>query len=168
MPQQFKFWRISPEQRSQCAPRGTAPGCVPNPLEDVDTLDTLGNLNPRAKETHRARAEETVMVPREIDHVFSFLTDRTNEPRWWKEATSILVGDYRITNYRAPTCFDFEVISAPDGPRCSFLLRNVDSNVTEVTFTIDVPVRGLMRWGRPSSASALRLRSTRSTVFLQP
>ncbi len=109
----------------------------------------MENLNPRAREARRVRAEETVMVPREIDHVFSFLAARTNETRWRREGTSILVGDYRITNYRAPTCFDFEVIAAPEGPRGSFSLRDVDSRVTEVTFTIDVPVRGLMWWGTP-------------------
>ena len=109
----------------------------------------MEHLHRRAKETHRVRANETVMVPREIDHVFSFLAARTNEPRWRKEGTSFLFGDYRITNYRAPTCFDFEVISAPEGPRGSFSLRDVDSRSTEVTFSIDVPVRGLMRWGTP-------------------
>ena len=57
-----------------------------------------GELEPRAKEVHRLRAEETVIVPCEIDHDFSFLAARTNETRWRNEAVSILLGDYRITN----------------------------------------------------------------------
>ncbi len=101
----------------------------------------------RARDSRRVCAADSVIVPREIDHVFSFLTERTNEARWRKGATSLLTGDYRITNYRAPTRFAFEAISSPGGPRGAFFLRDVDSRVTEVTFSVDVPARGLMRWG---------------------
>ncbi len=121
-----------------------------------------------------AHAEETVAVPREIDHVFAFLADGLNEPLWRPDVIDVsletagvtglgavwvqkmrgpggrpISGDYRITSYLPPTRLDFEVIAGPARPIGSFRLREVDTTTTEVTFVLDLTPRGLMRLMTP-------------------
>ena len=121
-----------------------------------------------------AHAEETVVVPREIDHVFAFLADGLNEPLWRPDVTTVslttpgnqelgavwgqtmrgpggrtIAGDYRITAYAPPTRLDFEVIAGPARPIGSFRLREVDATSTELTFVLDLVPQGLMRLMTP-------------------
>lgn len=114
-----------------------------------------------------AHAQQTVSVPRPIHEVFAFLADGTNNPRWRPDVTTIrhvagegsgatyaqsmngpggrtIDGDYRIVRYEEPTRLDFEVIAGPARPTGSFVLRAIDEDSTELSFSIDLKPRGLM------------------------
>ena len=54
-------------------------------------------------------------------------------------------GDYRITRLDEPSRIDFEVIAGPARPTGRFALVAVTPTSTEVTFTLDLVPRGLMR-----------------------
>lgn len=119
-----------------------------------------------------AHAQRAVTVPRPIGEVFAFLADGLNNPRWRPEVTSIsrvsgagvgtqyaqtmkgpggrsIDGDYRLTMYDEPTRLEFEVTAGPARPTGSFVLREVDPATTEVTFTLDLTPRGLMKLATP-------------------
>ena len=119
-----------------------------------------------------AHAQRTVTVPRPVGEVFAFLADGLNNPKWRPEVTSIshvsgagvgtqyaqtmkgpggrsIDGDYRLTTYDEPTRLEFEVTAGPARPTGSFVLREVDPTTTEVTFTLDLTPRGLMKLATP-------------------
>jgi uncharacterized protein YndB with AHSA1/START domain len=116
-----------------------------------------------------AHAEETVTVDRPIAEVFAFLADGLNEPKWRPEVSDVrlastsatgvgaawaqsmkgpggrkIEGDYRITQWQEPTRLDFEVIAGPARPLGSFVLRELETSSTSVTFTLDLTPKGLM------------------------
>lgn len=115
--------------------------------------------------THAAR---TVIVPRPATEVFAFLADGMNEKRWRPDVMSVhlasgsgvgavwaqtmrgpggrrIRGDYRITRLAEPTLIEFEVVAGPARPTGRFALVAVDPSSTEVTFTLDLVPKGLMR-----------------------
>jgi uncharacterized membrane protein len=116
-----------------------------------------------------AHAAQSVTVNRPIGQVFTFLADGTNEPLWRPGVFNVghvadtgtgvgatytqtmkgpggrsIPGDYRITRYEEPTRLDFEVVAGPARPTGRFDLREVASEKTEVTFTLDLTPRGFM------------------------
>jgi hypothetical protein len=114
-----------------------------------------------------AHASQVTTVDRPIAEVFAFLADGLNDPKWRPDVTSIshvsgsgvgtiyaqsmkgpggrtIKGDFRVTRSDAPTNFDFEVIAGPARPLGSFVLRELSSGSTEVTFTMDLKPHGLM------------------------
>lgn len=116
-----------------------------------------------------AHATHSVTVNRPIGEVFAFLADGMNEPLWRPGLSGVShvadtgagvgatyrqtmkgpgarnsPGDYRITLYEEPTRFDFEVIAGPARPTGRFDLREVATDRTEVTFTLDLTPRGFM------------------------
>jgi uncharacterized protein YndB with AHSA1/START domain len=119
-----------------------------------------------------AQAEHTVTVAHPIAEVFAFLADGTNEPKWRSDVISIrhvsgagvgaeyaqtmkgpggrpMAGDFRVTRFDEPTRLDFEVIAGPARPTGSFLLRDLGAGSTEVTYSLDVTPRGLMKLAAP-------------------
>jgi uncharacterized protein YndB with AHSA1/START domain len=116
-----------------------------------------------------AHAVQTVTVNRPISEVFAFLADGMNEPLWRPGVSNVghvadsgtgvgatyrqtmkgpggrsIPGDYRITRYEEPNRLDFDVIAGPARPTGRFDLREVATNTTEITFTLDLQPRGLM------------------------
>lgn len=115
--------------------------------------------------THASR---TVTVPKPIGEVFAFLADGMNEPRWRPDVTDVhlasgsgvgavwaqtmrgpagrpIRGDYRITRQDEPTLIEFEVVAGPARPTGRFVLVERAPSSTEVTFTLDLVPKGLMR-----------------------
>ncbi len=115
--------------------------------------------------THAAR---TVEVASPIEDVFAFLADGMNEQRWRPDVTSVrpasgsgvgavwaqtmrgpggrsIRGDYRITRLDEPSVIEFEVIAGPARPTGRFALVALTPTSTEVTFTLNLVPRGLMR-----------------------
>jgi uncharacterized protein YndB with AHSA1/START domain len=116
-----------------------------------------------------AHAVQTVTVNRPISEVFAFLADGMNEPLWRPGVSNVghvadsgtgvgatyrqtmkgpggrsIPGDYRIIRYEEPNRLDFDVIAGPARPTGRFDLREVATNTTEITFTLDLQPRGLM------------------------
>jgi len=117
-----------------------------------------------------AHAQHTVTVPRPIAEVYEFLADGLNEPKWRPDVTEVhlasgtassvgavyaqtmkgpggraIRGDYRITLTEVPTRLDFEVIAGPARPTGSFELVELSPTSTEVSFTLDLIPKGLMK-----------------------
>ena len=117
-----------------------------------------------------ARAKHTVTVPRPIGEVYDFLADGLNEPKWRPDVTDVhlasgsasslgavyaqtmrgpggrpIKGDYRITLTEVPTRLDFEVVAGPARPTGSFELVKLWPKSTEVSFTLDLIPKGLMK-----------------------
>ncbi|NEM90808.1 SRPBCC family protein [Galbitalea soli] len=115
-----------------------------------------------------AHAEHRTTVSKPIEEVFAFLADGLNNPRWRPEVREIshvsgtgvgavyaqtmtgpggraIAGDYRVTEYRAPTRLAFEVIAGPARPTGVFTLVSTGPTTTDVTFAIDLTPTGLMR-----------------------
>ena len=117
-----------------------------------------------------AHAKHTVTVPRPIAEVYAFLADGLNEPKWRPDVTDVhlasgsgssigavyaqtmkgpggrpIRGDYRITLTEVPTRLDFEVIAGPARPTGSFELIKLSPTSTEVSFTLDLIRKGLMK-----------------------
>lgn len=115
-------------------------------------------------------AKHTVTVPRPIAEVYAFLADGLNEPKWRPDVTNVrlasgtasrvgavyaqtmkgpggrsIKGDYRITATEVPTRLEFEVIAGPARPVGSFELAEASPASTEVSFTLDLVPKGLMK-----------------------
>ncbi len=117
-------------------------------------------------------AEHTVTVERPIAEVFAFLADGTNETQWRPGVISIehvsgsglgaqyaqlmkgpggrrIPADFRFTRFDEPTRIDFETVAGPAPPLGSFVLRAVGEASTEVTFSLDLTLKGPMRLMAP-------------------
>jgi hypothetical protein len=115
-----------------------------------------------------AHAEHSVIVDRPIEEVFAFLADGMNEPLWRPEVINIshvggsglgaeyaqtmkgpagrkIAGDFRLTRFDEPTRIDFAVIAGPARPTGSYVLSDTGTGSTEVSFTMDLVPRGLIR-----------------------
>ena len=117
-----------------------------------------------------AHAKHTVTVPRPIAEVYAFLADGLNEPKLRPDVTGVhlesgttssvgavyaqtlkgpggrpIKGDYRITLADVPNRLDFEVVAGPARPTGSFELVALSPTSTEVSFTLDLIPKGLMK-----------------------
>jgi hypothetical protein len=117
-----------------------------------------------------AHARHTVTVPRPIAEVYAFLADGMNERKWRPDVTEVhlesgaassvgavyaqtmkgpggrpIKGDYRITMADVPNRLDFEVVAGPARPTGSFELVALSPTSTEVSFTLDLIPKGLMK-----------------------
>jgi uncharacterized membrane protein len=117
-----------------------------------------------------AHAKHKVTVPRPIGEVYDFLADGLNDPKWRPDVIEVhlesgaastvgavyaqtmkgpggrpIKGDYRITLADVPNRLDFQVIAGPARPIGSFELVKLSSTSTEVSFTLDLVPKGLMK-----------------------
>jgi uncharacterized protein YndB with AHSA1/START domain len=114
-------------------------------------------------------AEKLVVIAAPITEVFAFIADGTNNPQWRPGVMDItppeggpeegavygqglrgpkgkrMDGDYRITDYRAPDRFAFEVIAGPARPTGAFDLEEPVAGATSVRFSLDLQAHGLMK-----------------------
>ncbi len=119
------------------------------------------------------RAAETVVVGRPIGEVFTFLRDGITNTSWRPDVIEIhhvpgtghgvgaefaqtlrgpggraIRGDFRFVRCDEPTVLAFEVIAGPVRPTGVFRLGELSADSTEVRFTIDLQITGLMRMMR--------------------
>ena len=114
-------------------------------------------------------AENMVVIAAPITDVFAFIADGTNNPQWRPGVMDItppdggpkegavygqglrgpkgqrMDGDYRITDYRTPDRFAFEVIAGPARPTGAFDLEEPVAGATTVRFSLDLQAKGLMK-----------------------
>lgn len=126
-----------------------------------------------------SHAQQTVTVDHPIEHVFAFLSDGLNNPKWRPEISEThlvsgeglgaeyavsrkgvgglsVAADYRITRFEAPTRLDFEVIDGPARPHGSFQLKELSPTSTEVTYILDNEATGLMWITTPIISAELK------------
>lgn len=126
-----------------------------------------------------SHAEHTVSINRPADEVFAFLADGTNNPAWRAGVVEIsrntpdagegatyrqvmsgpggrrIDGDYRVTTYVPPLRLAFEVTAGPARPTGMFELSE-HAGVTQIRFSLDLQLRGLMRLMTPMIARQIR------------
>ncbi len=114
-------------------------------------------------------AEHTVTIDRPIAQVFEYVADGSNNPRWRAGVLEInrtspanelgaeyrqvlagpggrrIAGDYRISEWEPPRRLEFTVIAGPARPVGRFDLTEVAPDRTQVTFTLALQPRGVMR-----------------------
>jgi carbon monoxide dehydrogenase subunit G len=127
-----------------------------------------------------ATAQHTVSIDCDVDKVFDFLADGTNNPRWRTGVIEIsttdptpaagttyrqvmagpggrrIDGDYRIVTFDRPHRLTFEVTAGPLRPTGEFNLSPGQNGHTEVTFQLDAQPRGFMRLMGPMVKSQMR------------
>jgi hypothetical protein len=67
-----------------------------------------------------------------------------------------MAGDFRLTRFDEPTRIDFEVIAGPARPTGSYVLSDTGTGSTEVSFTMDLVPRGLIRLMTPMIIKQVR------------
>jgi uncharacterized protein YndB with AHSA1/START domain len=114
-------------------------------------------------------AEHTVTIDRPIAQVFEYVADGSNNPRWRAGVLEInrtssanelgaeyrqvlagpggrrIAGDYRISEWDPPRRLEFAVTAGPARPIGRFDLTEVAPDRTQVTFTLDLQPKGVMR-----------------------
>ena len=126
-----------------------------------------------------AHAENRVTINREPRDVFTFLADGLNEPLWRSGVKDIalksgeagavgavysqtltgpggrsIAGDYQITEAVPGELLGFQVVAGPARPTGAYRMRAIDGG-TEVTFTLDVQPKGLMKLMGPMIAKTM-------------
>jgi uncharacterized protein YndB with AHSA1/START domain len=128
-----------------------------------------------------AHAQNTLVIARPIDEVFSYLADGNNNLYWRSgvleiERTSAAMGtgatyrqvlagpggrkirgDYRVTGYDPPHSLDFAVTAGPARPTGRFTLTEDAPDRTTVTFTLDLTPTGLLWLLGPMIAKQMRV-----------
>ena len=114
-------------------------------------------------------ADHTVVIAAPIADVFAFVADGTNNVRWRPGVMDItpppegpgegavygqglrgpkgkrFPGDYRITEFEAPSKLAFEVVAGPARPTGVFELSEPVPGATTVHFLLDLQPRGFMK-----------------------
>jgi uncharacterized protein YndB with AHSA1/START domain len=115
-----------------------------------------------------ASVHRTIVINRQIDDVFAYFSDVSNDPQWRGHVKEIsaqgsigpgahvhqkvaagpfgaaVKADMDVVAYEPPRTIAFQVTTGPLRPRVEFTFAPIDGG-TEVSFSIDAPLTGLKK-----------------------